>query len=285
MTTRQSISRLCAAAALLCVASSCSPGRLPGSPSPILSAGGGGRYNGTITYRRVGGAYAISEASQPLTLSIVLRDVDQVTGRFEAGETSGTLQGVIDGSLGAGSFQATALLVTMARQSGAAITCEGRGQVAGMLNGANLTWTTDAIAYENCPGLTATTQVQAVAVSPIPDPAGARASVRIAVIGSASVARGTCTDGTIGYPFVVEMIETAGLTVTFDPTFRIEEHRAGAAMTTTDLDMPFRELPGGGRRTYLVCSPAAGTYQAFFAGVDGLGNRVRVASPLVTLGR
>jgi len=47
--------------------------------------------------------------------------------------------------------------------------------------------------------------------------------------------------------------------------------------------MPFGTINGGTRRTYATCSPLAGTYQAFFSGTDARGNRVRVASPVVTL--
>jgi hypothetical protein len=279
-----SVARLVTVMALACAVCSCSPGRLPGSPSPILTSGGGGRYNGTITYRRLGGSFTISEASQSLVLSIVLREADQMTGRFDAGETSGTLHGVITGSLGAGSFQATALVSTVARQGASTVTCQGRGEVGGVLSGANLTWTTGSILYDNCPGLAATSQVQAVAVSPIPGSAGTRATLSIAVLGSVVVTRARCADGTTGYPFVVEMVETSGINLTFDPTFRIEERLNFGLVSTNELDMPFRELAGGSRRTYQACSPVAGTYQAFFGAADANGNRIRVASPVVTMG-
>src|SRR6266571_1287792 len=74
-------------------AASCSPGTLPGSPSTIVVGGGGGRYNGTITYRRLGGTFVLTESPQNLDLSIVLRQNDQITGRFQSPETSGTIQG------------------------------------------------------------------------------------------------------------------------------------------------------------------------------------------------
>jgi hypothetical protein len=47
--------------------------------------------------------------------------------------------------------------------------------------------------------------------------------------------------------------------------------------------MPFTDVAGGSRRTYNACSPVAGTYQAFFSGTDANGNRIRVASPIVTM--
>jgi hypothetical protein len=79
------------------------------------------------------------------------------------------------------------------------------------------------------------------------------------------------------------MIETAGIVVTFDSTFLVEEHRNfSAAGTTSVLDMPFTQLTGGARRLYEACSSAAGTYQAFFSGTDASGARLLMASPLVT---
>ena len=265
-------------------AAACSPGTLPGSPSPVLVGGGGSRYNGTITTRRLGGNYAITEAAQRLDLSLALRDVDQITGRFESGETSGTVQGVLRGDLSNGTFDATVLVQTAARQSGATTTCEGRGQITGTLSGANLSWTGGPIAYANCPGLTISSDARAVAVSPFPDTSGTSANVVITVLGGAFVPRGTCTTGRGGYPFTVEMAETAGVTVMFDATFRVEEGRNVGGTSSNQLDMPFTSLDGGSRRAYGACSLAAGTYQAFFSGTDANGNRIRVASPVVTIG-
>jgi hypothetical protein len=274
---------LIAGVLMAAAAAACSPGTLPGSPSPILVGGGGGKYNGSITYRRLGGNYTITEAAQRLTLSLALRDVNQITGRFESGDSSGTVQGVLAGDMSNGSFDATVLIVTTARQGGATSSCEGRGQVTGLLSGLNLTWTVGSIAYDNCPGLTISSQAQAVAVSPIPDSSPTQASLVITVLGGATVRRGTCTSGIAGYPFTVEMSETAGVNITFDSRFRIEERRASGAASSNELDMPFSSINGGTRRTYATCSPVAGTYQAFFSGTDANGNRVRVASPVVTL--
>lgn len=276
----------CCGALALAAASlaGCSPSRLPGTPSPILAAGGGGRYNGTITVRRLGGAYTITETTQSLVLSLVVRDADQITGRFEAGESTGTIQGRLTGNLAGGSMQATTLISTVARQAAGTVTCEGRGEVTATLAGANLTWTTGTIAYDNCPGLTATSQAQAVAVSPIPGGSVTRAMVVIGLPGGTIVPRGTCLGGSPGYPFAVEITETKGVRVTFDETFQVEERRNFGAVSTSQLDMPFRDLSGGGRRTYQACSPQAGTYQAFFSGTDANNNRFRVATPIVTLG-
>jgi hypothetical protein len=47
--------------------------------------------------------------------------------------------------------------------------------------------------------------------------------------------------------------------------------------------MPISGITGGTRRTFATCSPVAGTYQAFFSGTDASGNRIRVASPVITL--
>jgi hypothetical protein len=262
----------------------CSPGTLPGSPSPILVGGGGGKYNGSITYRRLGGIYTISEAAQQLTLSLSLRDVNQLTGRFETAESSGTVQGVLTGDMSNGSFDVTMLIVTTARQGGTTSSCEGRGQLTGVLAGLKLTWTGGSIAYDNCPGLRVSSQADAVAVSPIPDSSSTQASLVITVLGGATVRAGTCGTGITGYPFIVEMSETAGVNITFDSRFRIEERRGAGGVSASELDMPFTTINGGTRRTYATCSPVPGTYQAFFTGTDANGHRIRVASPVVTLG-
>ncbi len=265
-------------------AAACSPGTLPGSPSPVLVGGGGGRYNGSITYRRLGGNFVVAEGAQRFDLSLALRDVNQISGRFESGETSGTVQGVLNGDLSNGRFEATILVLTSARQGGAASTCEGRGQIDGTLSGVNLAWTGGSITYDNCPGLAISSQAQAVAISPIPGASGNRASVVIMVRGGAVVPRATCPSGGAGYPFTVEMSETAGVNVTFDATFRVEERQNGVA-TSHVIDMPFAGMNGGARRIYAACRASGGTYQAFFSGTDANGNRFRVASPLVTLGQ
>ena len=266
------------AAALAATAASCSPGTLPGAPSPIASGGGGGRYNGTIGYRRVGSApYSFSE-SQPLNLSLSMRGEDQIFGRFETPESSGSISGVVDGTLAGGTFDATILVSSAAGHPGGARTCEGRARIAGTFSGVNMAWGGATIQYENCPDLVVVASADAIAISPIPGEFGGRANVVIGVIGGTAIARSSCPGGTPGYPFTVEMAERAGIDVEFDDTFTTED----AAGTRTTLDMPIRQLPGGGRRTYSVCSPEAGTYQAFFDGVDANGNSVRVSSPLVT---
>jgi hypothetical protein len=262
--------------------SACSPGTLPGSPSPIAVGGGGARYNGTITYRRLAGNYTVSESAQPLSLSLVMRGADQISGRFEAGQSTGTLTGIVSGNLAGGTFQATALVINTATMGGTTTSCEGRGQVTGSLSGVTLTWSAGSITYDNCPGLSTTTQVQAVAVSPIPGGSGRNANLSITILGNTTVVRSTC-GGLPGYPFTIEIAETAGIDVTLDPTFLVEERRNFGAVSITTLDMPFTDVDGGSRRTYNACSPVAGTYQAFFSGTDANGNRIRVASPIVTM--
>jgi hypothetical protein len=268
--------------AVASIAGACSPGTLPGSPSPLAVGGGGARYNGTITYRRLSGGYTVSEAAQSLNLSLVMHGADQVIGRFQVGGTAGTLSGVLSGSLASGTFQATTLVVTPAAMGGTTTSCEGRGQVTGTLAGVNLTWSAPSITYDNCPGLSTTSAVQAVAVSPIPGSFGNIASLSITILGSTTVVRSTC-GGLPGYPFTIEIAETAGIDVTLDSTFTVEERRNFGGVSVTVLDMPFTEVDGGSRRTYNACSPVAGTYQAFFSGTDVNGNRIRVASPIVTL--
>ena len=270
--------------AILAGATACSPGALPGSPSPILVGGGGGRYNGSINYRRLAGNYTVSEATQSLILSLVLRAGSEITGRIETGATSGTLQGTLSGDLANGTFRATILVSTAATQGATTTACEGRGDITGTLSGVNLSWNGGTITYDNCPGLSTTSSAQAVAVSPIPASSGGRANVVITIPGGTSVSRSACATGILGYPFTVEIAETSGIKVTFDSTFTIEERRNFGALTRTDPDMPFTDLQGGARRTYSACSQTPGTYQAFFSGNDANGNRVRVATPLVTMG-
>ena len=270
---------------LAAVAAGCSPGTLPGTPSPIVVGGGGGRYNGTIITRRVGGNYTLTETTQALDISVVLRESAQLAGRFLAGESTGTVQGVLNGNLASGSLQATILITTNARQGGTTATsCEGRGEITATLTGKNLSWSGGTITYDNCPGLSVTSAATAEATSPIPGASGGRANVIITVAGGPSVPRGSCSSGISGFPFTVEITEQSGLDVTFDSTFLVEERRSGGAVSTSSRDMPFTELEGGERTSYTACSPVAGTYQAFFSGTDVNGNRIRVASPLVVMG-
>jgi hypothetical protein len=269
---------------LALLASACSPGTLPGTPSALTVGGGGARYNGTITTRRIGGTYTINEAALGLTLSLTVRAPDQISGRVEVGGNVGTLSGTLSGNLAVGTFQATMLIPTPATQGGTSTVCEGRGQVTGTLAGLNLTLTSTTISYDNCPGLTTNSSAQAVAVSPIPGLTGNRANVVISILGGTRVAAGICPGGFPGYPFTVEIAETAGVNVTLDSTLVTEERRTTGVVSVNTFDMPFTDLPGGQRRTYGACSPVAGTYQAFISGTDANGNRLRAASPLVALG-
>ena len=274
--------RIIVIAIVVAGAAGCSPGTLPGSPSPIAVGGGGARYNGSVIYRRTGGNFAISEASQTLNLSLVVGDSNQVTGRFDSSSGTGTLAGVLSGDLAGGTFDATILVITLATQVSGQTQCEGRGQVIGTLAGRNLTWRASSIVYENCPGLTVTSDAQALAVSPIPGGIGNSANVTISVLGGANIARSSCEGGGPGYPFTVQMAETAGVDVTLDSSFTVEQRRNFGAPSSTVLDMPFTDLKGGSRRTYDACSPVSGTYQAFFSGQDANGNRIRISSPVVT---
>jgi hypothetical protein len=265
-------------------AASCSPGTLPGTPSLLTVGGGGGRYNGTITTRRVGGNYTINEAAQALTLSLTLRGSDQISGRIDVNGNIGTLTGTLTGNLAGGSFQATMLVPTSAQQGATTTVCEGRGTVVGTLSGVNLSFTSTAVSYDNCPGLTTSSTAQAVAVSPIPDSVPNRANVLISILGGTRVPAGTCAGGVPGFPFTVEIAETMGIDVTLDDTFVAEERRGSGVVTSTTSDMPFTDLAGGSRRTIAVCSLVSGTYQAFVSGTDALGNRIHAASPVVIIG-
>ena len=268
----------------LIASAACSPGTLPGTPSALTVGGGGARYNGTITTRRLGGSYTINELAQSLTLSLTVRGADQISGRIEATGNNGTLTGTLTGNLATGTFQATMLISTSAQQGATATTCDGRGTATGTLSGVNLTLTSTSVTYENCPGLTTSSQAQAVAVSPIPAAPVNRANVVISIIGGTHVAAGTCAAGVPGFPFTVEIAETAGIDVTLDSQFVAEERRNNGVVSVNNVDMPFTDLGGGTRRTYGACSLVAGTYQAFISGTDANGNNIRAASPLVSLG-
>jgi hypothetical protein len=267
--------------AALAVSVSCSPGSLPGSPSRITSSGGGGRYDGTLTYRRLGGTVAIDESPRSLSMSIALGSVaDQFTAQFQAGASRGTLQGNLSGTLINGDFRGT-VLVAVPAQAGSS-NCEGRGEASGRFAGANVTWTIDQITYTNC-DLRTSSQAAATAVSPIPGAASVRANLVVTVFPGTSIARGTCAGGATGFPFVVELAETAGIALTLDDRVIIEERRSSGVFTHVD-ENPITSLAAGERRQTVVCGPEAGTYQAFFSGTDARGNAIRTASPVVTLG-
>jgi hypothetical protein len=261
----------------------CSQGALPGSPSPLNAVGGAARYRGTLTYTRLAGGFSIDPPRQQLDLSIVLGAGDQLSGRFEAAGSTGTLQGVMNGTLSSGSFTATLLVSTEAAGPGGQTLCEGSGQVIGAFAGRDVTWRASDVTYDNCPGLVARSEAEGAAYSPVPGTYAARANVVVSVLPSTVVQRGTCPGSAAGWPFTVAVSETSGIDVQIDSTFTIEERNASGAPSRSVVETPFRSLAGGGRREYQVCAPAAGTYQAFFAGTDTRGNRVRFASPLVRL--
>jgi hypothetical protein len=272
-----------AALTLAMAAPACSRGSLPGSPSPIGPVGGGARYNGTLTYSRLSGGFQIDTSARRLDMSVVLGTGDQISGRFEAGETTGTLQGALDGTMSDGRFDGTILVATPASAGGATSTCEGTGRVSGQFSGRSVAWSASDIRYDNCPGLIVASQAQATAVSPVPGAFNGRANVVVTALPSAVVVAGACPGGGAGWPFTVSATENAGVDVRLDSTFIVEERAVGGALIRSTANTPFTTLAGGGRREYQVCAPSAGTYQAFFSGSDSRGNRVRFASPLVTL--
>lgn len=293
--------KLCAVLVVAMGVAGCSPGSLPGSPSPILSGGGGGRYDGTLTYRRVGGSFAVNEAAQGMTLSLELTADDQFSAQFTAaGGSRGSLQGTLNGALNNGTFLATLLVTTPVSRVAAStiagfgsffrpaadgdLGCDGRGDVTGTFSGPNVTWT-GSITYPNCPGLVTTSQAQASAISPIPRAEPARARVIITVFPGTTIQLGRCDNGTQGYQFTVELVETAGVAVTLDDTFVVEERKGGGQVVSSRTDNPFTSISAGEKRRYSGCEPATGTYQAFFSGKDANGNDIRFASPLVTFGR
>ena len=269
--------------ALTAPAYQCSRGALPGSPTPVGSIGGAARYRGTLTYTRVNGGFAIEPPRQRLDLSIVLGAGDQLSGRFEADGSTGSLQGVVRGTLSAGSFSATLLLSTQATGAAGGRVCEGAAQVSGEFSGRDVTWRASEVMYDNCPGLTARSEADAEAISPVPAIYPGRATVAVTVLPSASIARSTCNSGSPGWPFTVVAAESGGIDVQLDSTFTVEEQSASGMPSRSVVETPFRTLAGGSQREYAVCAPSAGTYQAFFAGSDTRGNRVRFATPVITL--
>ena len=286
------------AVGLALVAVSCSPGSLPGSPStPPALVGGGGRYDGTMTYRRTGGTFRIDETPQGLTMSVTLGSlVDQFTGTFRAGASSGTLQGVITGNLVSGSFRAT-VLVTVPGDSGtssstslgarAIVGCEGRGEATGSFNGTNISWDIGSITYSNC-NLSTSLEAKAVATSPVPPPlppaAKPKANVVITILPSTTLSRSTCASGRAGYNITVEIAETGGVGIELDDEILIEERRGGQVVRTERSENPFPRIEAGEKRRLSTCEDGtqAGTYQAFFSGTDDNGNRVRFSTPLIT---
>ncbi len=278
----------------------CSPGTLPGSPSRIEFGGGGGRYNGTISYQRTGGDFLINEAQQSMSLSLVLAAADQFTAQFQtSGGSAGSLQGLLSGALNNGTFEATLLVTQPADSPGASaglltqaivrpravVTCDGRGQATGSFSGPDVAWVVGAVNYSNC-RLVTSSQARATATSPIPQINTARATVVITILPGATVRPGTCENGARGYQFTIEVAETSGVAVTLDETITVEERRGGQAVSVRREDNPLTRLGAGERRRYSACSPSSGlsgTYQAFFTGHDAHGNALRFSSPLVTL--
>jgi hypothetical protein len=117
----------------------------------------------------------------------------------------------------------------------------------------------------------------------VPGTYGGQANVVVTVLPSTVVPRGTCNTGSSGWPFTVIAAETRGIDVQLDQTFTVEERSASGVPSRNVVETPFRSLNGGGQREYTVCAPSSGTYQAFFSGNDTRGNRVRFASPVITL--
>lgn len=300
MSTNQRVisARLLAAVAVASVIAACSPGSLPGSPSRIEFGGGGGRYDGTLSYRRIGGDFLINESPQSMSMSLVLAAADQFTAQFQtAAGSTGSLQGLLTGALNNGTFRAT-LLATVPADSPvgtlglgpqeffrprAAVTCEGRGEVTGSFSGLNVTWTIGAINYTNCRLITSS-EAQATAVSPIPQAPPNRANVVLTIFPATTIRQGTCPNGRSGFPFTVEIAETNGVRVTLADTILVEEQRGAQVVRTERVDNPFTTLQGGEKRRYSACSPFSGTYQAFFSGRDANGNTVRFSSPVITFG-
>jgi hypothetical protein len=276
------IALMCAAVAFIAVPA-CSRGALPGSPSPLGPIGGGARYNGSLVYSRIAGGFHIDTSPQRLDLSIVLGAGDELSGRFDAGDTAGTLQATLDGTMSAGTFHGTMLVSTPATAGDASSNCEGTGLVTGRFSGPAVTWNASQIQYENCRGLIVGSQAQASAVSPVPAPFGGRANVVVSVSPSTLIRAGACPAGGAGWPFTVLISEQAGIDVRLDASFVVEESTPDGTTTRYAVNAPFTTLSGGARREYQVCSPSAGTYQALFSGIDARGNRVRFASSLVTL--
>lgn len=284
--TPRGLARLAWALALL-ACNACSPGSLPGSPNPITVGGGGGRYDGTLTYRRLGGVFNINENAQSLSMSLQLAAEDQFNARFDTSAGShGSLQGILapGGTLTSSAFRATLLVSVPATSTGGTSTCEGRGDATGTFSGTQVTWTTGAISYDNCAGLSTAQQASATATSPIPAQPTAAAVIVAVSPSTRIVQQSTCADGLAGFAFVVEFRETSGLSVDLDDRVTVEERRSNQTVIRTTSENPVRTLAGGERRTFAACGHEPGSYQVFFSGHDQNNNAIRFASPVVTFG-
>jgi hypothetical protein len=231
----------------------------------------------------VSGGFQLDAAARKLDLSIVLGTGDQLSGRFAAGDTTGTLLASLDGTMSSGHFQGTILVSTPATAGGASAVCDGQGQVSGAFSGRNVSWIASDIRYDNCPGLLVGSQAQATAVSPVPGGFDGGANVGVSVLPGTTVRAGRCPAGGSGWAFTVVVAENGGIDVRLDRTFAVEQRPPAGAATRTTFDTPFAVLAGGARREYEVCAPLPGTYQAYFSGTDARGNRVRFATPVVNL--
>ena len=258
---------------------SCSPGTLPGSPTPF-TPGGGARYSGTMTIARVAGSQSFGTGQRPLDLSLVLGPMNQLTGQFAAGDAVGSLTAELSGSLTTGTFVGQILISLPVTQAGAAVTCDGIQDVEGTFSGGSVTFAASfPLGYRVCPGLLTTVSAAATAISPVPGAIGNRANVIVTVSPGTTIAEGTCESG-VGYGFTITLVETAGVAVTFDADYRLIQFDE----PIVDVSMPVTGIGGGGRRSFTVCRASAGLFQAVFRGRDDNGNTVLAASPVLTVG-
>jgi hypothetical protein len=266
---------VCAAVA----AAACSPGTLPGSPTPF-TPGGGGRYSGTMTIGRAAGP-PFNTSARPLDLSLVVGPSDQLSGQFTAGDATGSITATLSGTLSAGSFTGAILMSLPIAQAGVS-TCEGIQSVTGTFSGRDVTFALapgTVMGFNNCSGLLATVTSAATATSPVPGSLGNKAHLVASVAPGTNIPEGSC-DGAPGYAFTVTLAELSGVAITFDDTYRVERFN----QPPTTLAMPLSEIAAGGRRTLSICSASTGFYQAVFTGHDANGNGVVAASPVVTMG-
>jgi hypothetical protein len=266
--------------AALAAASACSPGTLPGSPTPF-TPGGGGRYSGTMTIGRAAGP-PFNSGARPLDLSLVVGSGDQLSGQFTAGDAVGSVTATLNGSMSAGSFSGAILVSLPVTLGGAVVTCEGIQTVSGTLSGRDVSFATppsSVMSFDNCSGLLTTVSAAGTATSPVPGSLGNRARLVASVVPGTNIPESTC-DGAPGYAFTVTLSELSGVAITFDDTYRVERLN----QPPTDVAMPLSSIEAGARRSIDVCSSSTGFYQAVFTGQDANGNGVVAASPVVTMG-
>ena len=254
--------------------SGCSPGTLPGSPTPF-TPGGGARYTGTMTIGRLAGT-PFNTGQRPLDLALVLGPGDQLAGQFSAADAVGSITTTLTGSMTSGTFTGQILLSLPVGGT----TCDGIQDVEGTFNGSSLTMSTPTpFGYPNCPGVFTTVSAAATAASPVPGVIGNRANLIVTVTPGTAISDNSCENGA-GFGFTITLVETSGVEAEFESEYLVIPFDEPAVETS----MPISKIAAGGRQSFGICRPSAGFFQAVFRARDVHGNRVLAMSPVLTLG-